>query len=185
MALLFLPGTILHEISHMIVAGLLLVPVGEIDLWPQVEENGIRLGSIQVGKTDILRRFIIGIAPIVVGLFIMTSILVIFKETLLDSPSIWQIGLILYAVFEIGNTMFSSKKDLEGAFVVLISSLILLALILVGLLLTNHLPDFSMISKINLIRVEQIMQKVNLFLIIPIGINLLILGLTKLLRLKI
>src|SRR4051812_26423996 len=60
LAVLFLPGTIIHELAHAITAGVMLVHVGEIEFVPQITERGVKLGSAQIGVTDPIRRSLIG-----------------------------------------------------------------------------------------------------------------------------
>ena len=51
-SVIFLPGTFVHELSHFLFALFLLVPVGEVDLVPTIEEGNVKLGSVAIGKTD-------------------------------------------------------------------------------------------------------------------------------------
>ncbi len=140
-AILFLPGTFLHEMSHFLTALFLLVPVGTIELMPQRQGDSVKMGSVPIGKTDPIRRTLIGIAPIIFGLGVL------FVTTPLTIP-IWVHGFI---AFEVGNTMFSSKKDLEGSWILLF---------LIPLIFVLKI-DWS------------ILQKVDVFLVIPILVDLL------------
>src|SRR3989344_9551519 len=124
--LFFLPGVIIHELSHYLVANLLFVRTGEIKFVPEITEDGIRLGSVGIEKTDPIRRAIIGFAPVVIGL----SILLILTNYLTQSFVFFEgiqlsdlggIFLLIYVLFVIGNTMFSSQKDLEGTIELLIA----------------------------------------------------------------
>ncbi len=114
MATIFLPGTIIHEFSHAIMAKLLFVYVGNMELMPQLHGESLKLGSVEVGRTDTVRNFLIGIAPFIVG----TSLLLV---TLFYSFTHHVFGfnlftfLILLFTFIIANTMYSSRKDMEGA----------------------------------------------------------------------
>lgn len=94
MAILFLPGTIIHELAHLLSAGMLLVPTGEINLLPEVEGNTVKLGSVQVGKTDLIRRSMIGVAPILLGLFCIFALFIIVPFSL-DNLSWWKAWLVL------------------------------------------------------------------------------------------
>src|SRR3989338_5645756 len=58
----------------------------------------------------------------------------------------WQIALSGYIVFELANTMFSSKKDLEGALAFLITLGFMTALLSLGLYLAGMLPSLSLID---------------------------------------
>src|SRR5258708_2029001 len=63
LSVLFFPGTLIHELSHAVMAGILFVPVAHMEFIPKIEEGGVKLGSIAVAKTDPLRRLLIGMAP--------------------------------------------------------------------------------------------------------------------------
>jgi hypothetical protein len=177
LAFIFLPGTIIHELSHVICAGVLMVHTGEIEFIPEIHEGGIKLGSAEIGITDPIRRSLIGIAPVLIGLFIIIGGLYLFSSNLLSgkSYSVWIYLAIFYALFVVGNTMFSSKKDLEGVLgVVVLLISILAALYLLGfrelfVLLNNFIQNSS-----------SYIYKSNLFLLAPIAVNLVIIGFTKL-----
>ncbi|SRR5258706_9402346 len=152
-SVLFLPGTFLHEISHFLTALFLLVPVGQIELMPERTESGLKMGSVPIGKTDPIRRTLIGVAPVIFGLGVL------FITTPFTIP-IWAHA---YIAFEVGNTMFSSKKDLEGSIIVFI----VLATIISILYLMGVRIDFNFDYSI--------IQRADLFLAIPVGIDFLLL----------
>lgn len=138
LVLMFLPGTIVHELSHMLVAGIFFVPVGKIDVVPELTKDGrVRYGRAQIGKTDIFRRSLIGLSPLLAGLatlwiiyFLLLSPLpTSFSEILIfmQQPIVW---LGLYLTFFISTMMFSSRKDLE---VLLVSVPVLTILIALSL----------------------------------------------------
>lgn len=112
LALIFFPGVLIHELGHFFMANILFVPTGEIEFLPKVQEGGIKLGSVTIASTDPFRRFLIGVAPVISGIGIL--LLASFYLTPLW-PLSWKTAVFIYILFEIGNTMFSSKKDLEGA----------------------------------------------------------------------
>lgn len=112
LAVIFLPGTIIHELSHLLTAGIMLVPVGEISVLPEVEEERVKLGNVQIGKVDPFRLTIVGVAPVLIGMLSILGIL--YFAQISQSLVWWQIILGLYLIFEISNTMFSSKKDIAG-----------------------------------------------------------------------
>ncbi|MBI3159051.1 MAG: hypothetical protein HYZ26_05575 [Chloroflexi bacterium] len=67
-ALLFLPGVLLHELSHYLMAKLLFVPTGRFSIFPRDLKNGmLQLGYVETAKTGLLREFFIGIAPLLAG----------------------------------------------------------------------------------------------------------------------
>src|ERR1035437_2432032 len=70
LSFLFLPGIIVHELSHILVAAILFVPVGSMEFAPKRHGNAVKLGSVEIAKTDPIRRSIIGCAPFFMGLLI-------------------------------------------------------------------------------------------------------------------
>lgn len=121
LAFLFMPGTIIHEVAHYLMAHLLFVPVGSMELMPRLDEKGgVKLGSVQIARTDPFRRALIGVAPFLFGTLIILLTLWYTQGT--GDP--WLLILIGYIVFEIGNTMFSSRKDMEGTLELLITVII-------------------------------------------------------------
>jgi hypothetical protein len=159
-AFLFLPGTFVHEMSHFLFALFLLVPVGQIELMPEFEENGLKMGSVPIGKSDPIRRTLIGVAPVIFGLLIMLgSVFYVYQNNLFTKP-IADI-ILAYVIFEISNTMFSSKKDMEGSVITAIIIAIIYAIIyLIGVRVSINVNP-------------EIFKKADLFLLVPIGVNLL------------
>lgn len=125
--ILFLPGVFIHEASHYILALLLGVRTGKFVLLPQIVENRIILGHVEIGKTDFLRRFLVGIAPLLVGLFLL-YLLFQYGPKLDDSSTIVQFLLFAFLTFEIVNTMFLSKEDVKGSWKVFVPLIFFLAL---------------------------------------------------------
>ncbi len=76
LAVLFLPGTMIHELSHALVAVVLRVPVGRMEFLPKMDSGTIRLGSVEIGQSDRVRRSLIGVAPFLVGMPIMLVVFV-------------------------------------------------------------------------------------------------------------
>jgi len=113
--ILFLPGTIIHEVSHLVVATILRVPTGRLSIIPERDLGGeIKAGKLALGKTDPFRYTAIGIAPMLVGL---TLIYLIGKFILPQVATSFFLLFIVYCLlFTVSTTMFSSKKDL-GSFI--------------------------------------------------------------------
>lgn len=113
-SIIFLPGTIIHELSHWVVAEILQVRTGAITIFPDLEggEGGSsqRLGSVATERTDPFRGFLIGLAPFISGL----AILAVLGKLLADGWGVylwWQLGLIIYGIMVIGNSMMISESD--------------------------------------------------------------------------
>ena len=67
-SILFLPGVVLHELSHYVMAICLRVKTGRFSLIPQNLGNGrLQLGYIETARTDFIRDALIGIAPLFTG----------------------------------------------------------------------------------------------------------------------
>ncbi len=164
-AILFLPGTFIHEMSHFLTALFLLVPVGQIELMPQIEEStnekgrfAIRMGSVPIGRCDLIRRTLIGMAPIIFGLsIILGSIFYVYTKNLFNITVI--LIILIYVVFEVGNSMFSSKKDLEGSLIVVAITIIIYFIL--------YFAGVRISLDIN----EGLFKTVDIFLLVPILID--------------
>ena len=67
-SLIFLPGVLLHELSHYGMAVLLGVDAARFSLIPQLLDDGrLQLGYVETAKTDIARDLLVGAAPLIVG----------------------------------------------------------------------------------------------------------------------
>ena len=171
LAIIFFPGTLIHEMSHFLTSLLLLVPVGEVTLFPKIEVDSIKLGSVAIAKTDPVRRFFIGVAPIIFG-FSIIFILIYFVSVnrLIDA----RVGYILavYLIFEVGNTMFMSKKDLDGA----LQLFIILGILALILYLFGFSLSLSWLINLMGINDFQLFKLAFKFSLIPIAIDFLVLG---------
>jgi uncharacterized membrane protein len=83
-----------------------------MEIMPKIMDDEIRLGSVQVAKTDPFRRTIIGVAPVLLGMAIIFGTLFYLQPLAEKNSGIYI--FLFYVIFSIGNTLFSSKKDLEG-----------------------------------------------------------------------
>lgn len=183
LSFLFLPGIVIHELSHLLTAGILFVPVGEIEFMPKLIEGGVKLGSVAIARTDPVRRAIIGFAPVLIGFAIIIGLTYFFVNSssivqTIEPNSSWEIGIrvfIVYFIFAVSNTMFSSSKDMEGTVEILIALLI----IFVVSYFLGFRPQVSFIERVLTKGVLDIVQKSTIFLLAPISIDLLILGIIR------
>ncbi len=187
MAVLLLPGTVIHEVSHMLVAEILGVRTGEFNFMPQKKENSneIRIGGIKIAKSDPIRRTIIGVSPIFLGLVLISVLFYLQILPIIKNPSLflnnnWQyyllFGLSSYALFVVSNTMFSSKKDLEQAIYPIVLLIILVVALQIGgitikVSLNQQTRDFFL----------NILQSLNYSLLATISIDIVFLLLAKIL----
>lgn len=180
LAILFLPGTIIHELAHLLVAGVMFIPVGELSVLPEIEGESVKLGSVQIGKVDPIRMSLVGVAPVIFGvggiLFILSFV----------NFSVWpQAVLGLYLIFEIGNSMFSSKRDLEGviwflAAVIVVGGGLLGVLYFLNPLLLQNIWIY--LNSANLSALANFFKQAAIYLFIPISLDLAVISLTKLYR---
>jgi hypothetical protein len=127
-----LPGVILHELSHVLMAFILRVRTQGFTVVPRRETDGrVALGSVMVERVDAVRASLIGLAPFLAGSIAIWWIgqsvfgLADLGATLLSGhgptigdainqmihqPDAW---LWLYLLFAISNTMFPSASDRE------------------------------------------------------------------------
>jgi hypothetical protein len=135
-----LPGVVVHELSHWLMAKILRVRVGKLSIGPKRKGRSRRvtLGSVQVGAVDPLRASLIGLAPLLGGtaIILAVGILVLdvgnLAQTMVDSglagimaaleqavhvPDFW---LWLYVIFAISNAMLPSESDMAAVRPVLI-----------------------------------------------------------------
>jgi hypothetical protein len=67
-SIIFLPGVILHELSHWVMARVLGVRTGTISLIPERTPQGsLRMGFVETSRSDLLRETLIGAAPLLTG----------------------------------------------------------------------------------------------------------------------
>jgi len=130
MTIALFPGTVLHELSHLFTAEVLGVHTGKLTLVPEsIEEDNIQSGSVAIARSDPFRRTAIGIAPFVNGVIVLTALSWWFSQTLLGYWLIINmqitLGIILYLILTVTNTMFTSKEDMVGVVPVFLTMTIL------------------------------------------------------------
>src|SRR3989344_2487342 len=106
---LFFPGTVVHEISHFLMASMLFLKVRSIEIFPKWEKNEIKLGSVQYEKKDFVRGILVGISPFFAGVLFFWSV---SGLKLFPSQNVFLNLIFLYLIFTVSSMMFSSKRDL-------------------------------------------------------------------------
>ena len=150
-SILFLPGVLLHELSHYFMARLLKVPVGRLSIIPQPLPDGrLRLGYVETASTDFLRDALIGAAPLITGsLFVayaglvhlnfaaiweqlalgqISSLLPAFSQVS-NQPDFW---IWFYIIFVVSSTMFPSATDRRAWSPILLTLGLFVALLLIS-----------------------------------------------------
>lgn len=173
LSFIFLPGVIIHELSHLIMASILFVPTGEIEFTPQLRDGkAIKMGSVAIGKADPFRRALIGVAPILAGVSIIAGALFYFT-----SSTSFSVIILLYVLFQITNTMFSSSKDVEGTVELLLVIIILLiALYFIGFRVPQAFIN-TLFSQNNV----DVLKRLNLLFLVPLGLDAVIIAITRML----
>ena len=143
-SLMFLPGVLLHEVSHFLMAHLLGVRTGRFSIIPKKLEGGrIQLGYVETASSDFFRDALIGVAPLVTGgIFVafagvsrlglntlwesltqgqMSSFSMAMKSVV-DMPDFW---IWFYLIFAVSSTMMPSSSD-RRAWLPLISMMVIL-----------------------------------------------------------
>jgi len=133
-ALIFLPGTAIHEVSHWLMARLLRVRTGKMTLLPKLKgKDQIVMGSVMVARTDPFRASLVGLAPLLGGSVVVILLLQqtlgmgnpetlfyngqgLFKLGdqlfgLLNTRDVW---LYLYLLFAVSNSMLPSASDRDA-----------------------------------------------------------------------
>jgi hypothetical protein len=122
---LVLPGVMLHELSHALVALLLGVRVLRVNLFQFRNLYDPRQGEVIVARADPLRMSLIGAAPLFGGLAVLTLLV---RSLLPETAALgaltlvhlgpllgnWRALLVLYLLFAIANTMFPSEADRQA-----------------------------------------------------------------------
>lgn len=167
LAFIFLPGTFIHELAHFLMARIVLVPVGKMEFLPKQDGERVKLGSVMIGRCDPFRRLLIGVAPFLVG-----TTLIILTLFIAEKESLWGVNyaiiIILYILFEIGNSMFSSKKDLEGA----VAVVLLVLITIVALYLLGVRVNTTFLQKALNDQTLHIFYQGAIYLLLPLGLDL-------------
>lgn len=166
---LFLPGVMIHELAHLLTSEVLFVKTHGLSLTLERHGDELTMGSVQIEKTDPVRRAIIGFAPVFVGfIFIFFTTFLFLSDKSPFSPVINYL-IIFFVVFEVGNTMFSSRKDLDGTV-----ELLIFFVLVFGVLYVLGFSFQPIIDFMNSHNVEELFLKAIKILLIPISIDLFI-----------
>lgn len=166
-SLLFLPGTILHELSHFFAAIILFLKVKDVQIFPEFKENEIKLGHVLYEKKDFLRSILVGIAPFFGALFFF-FLLSFFH--LFPANNFWQNLFFGYLIFAVSSSMFSSKQDLVDL-IYIVPTIFFLA----GIIYIFDLKiDIIFKNKHWLTLLSSFLSKINFYLFLSLVTNLLL-----------
>lgn len=191
-SIIFLPGVLLHEFSHYLMAVILGVQAARFSLIPQILPEGrLQLGYVETDKTDIIRDSLIGAAPLLAG----GSIIAYLSATRLDLMPLWdvlrngQLNLFLlgitllpqvkdfplwfYLVFTISSTMLPSRSDRHAWLPLGVTMAVLLALAVVAgagpWMLANVAPLLNTVM-LSSATVFGLSVMLHVVLIVPVGL---------------
>jgi len=174
-SLIFLPGIFIHEMAHLLMALILLVPVGGINFLSDIKKGGGNLGSVEVGKTDFIRSFFIAVAPLIFGFgIIFVAVSFVTKISFLNN---WLVSvLVVYIIFEVANNMFISRKDVKAALGLIIFFLVISIVFLIfgSKLFLSY--EFVLSKELVLI-----FKQASLYLLVPLFIDSVLVFLFKIL----
>ena len=129
-ALLFLPGTLVHEFAHWFMAQLLGVKTAGFSVLPVLDKKGeVRLGAVQVRGGNLVEHALIGMAPMLLGGLLTVGL----SYVLVDVEAMSRAGqgqdwsamvrvlrdafhhpdalILMYLLFTISSSMFLSASD--------------------------------------------------------------------------
>ncbi|NOZ50091.1 MAG: hypothetical protein GXP37_08610 [Chloroflexi bacterium] len=160
--LFVLPGTLIHETSHWLMAQLVGVKTGNVTVLPKFQRKGpIRLGSVDVRGGNLLQLTLVGIAPFLVGGFLtvwvsyglidfetlhflwrqfsFSNLLAVIQQVIYQPDSV----LGLYLLFIVSDAMFLSASDVTSLRQFLIYTAIAMAVLLGLGGLPTQLPTWT------------------------------------------
>jgi len=142
MAILFWPGTVVHEFAHAGMALILRVPVHHISLRPSVLATGDEvLGYVQTAGSDRFRYFLVSMAPLPVAIALLTVLSRYVQNHIQPfdlHPAIYP--LLAYATLQIAESMFPSPIDIRNTGKAAYVSAVLLFAGSYALILSNRSP---------------------------------------------
>ena len=134
---IFFIGTLVHELSHIIMARLLFVRTKNINLQTEIiDDRHIKYGTAEIEVTDPFRSNLIGIAPLIFGISLIYFLTLNINFNFLT----WYDAIKLFLISQISNSMFLSDSDTKDLKVI---SIILLIILLPLLFINAKYSFFS------------------------------------------
>lgn len=129
--LVFLPGILVHEGAHWVMAWLLGLKPGKFRVWPVRKGSVVGLGSVTTKRGGPVRDSLVGIAPLLVGTLLVSLLsrlwlaeipvqavlasndLALWREAWARAFATPDALLWAYLIYAIANGMMPSKPDRE------------------------------------------------------------------------
>jgi hypothetical protein len=160
-SIIFLPGTVIHELSHFLFAILTGAKTGKIEIFPRFleedwedEEGGgnVTLGYVQTQRLNPIQGLFVGLAPFILGMAMLVWISTQIQVSYL-SASYYLLVFQGYLFFTISNSFFPSSSDLKHVYPVAITLIIVLAALWffgINFLVTPSADFFDLLNTISL-----------------------------------
>lgn len=171
-SLIFLPGTIIHELSHFFFAILTGARTGKIEIFPEYleeeweEENSgsVALGYVQTQKLNPIQGFFVGIAPFLVGIILLTWLGSEIQKSYFSGNLLF-LFFESYLFFTIGNSFFPSWSDIKQTLsLIIILSVFVLVFWIIG---------FQVVPQLNQ-NYQDMLISISLTILISSSLNLLV-----------
>ena len=125
-SVIFLPGTIIHEMSHLFAAAITGTKIGKVEIFPELprgrigaefdqSKKSVHLGYVQTQELGLFRGFLVGTAPLLVGLGILAWIASTLKFSIFNFQFSIATMLKIYVFFTVANSLFLSWADVKQA----------------------------------------------------------------------
>lgn len=175
-AFVFFPGVVIHELSHAFAAIVTGVRVSHMEFLPKIIDGRLKLGSVSLSQTDPFRRTWIGVAPVLGGCAAILGAMFLYREFFLGSYiALFLTGLFVY---QVSNTMFSSRKDIEGTGIFFVFFIVtLFVLWIVGV----PVATFFLTSDIGVL-FQHLFMRGSYYLGVAIGIDLFVLSILGIIK---
>ncbi len=185
------PGTLVHELSHLIVAELLGVKAHKLTLVPEdIRGNEIGVGSVTIHQTGSIRQAIIGLAPFVTGIISLSWVSLNLSKLLSETGGIFTVMqqanqetlivvLLIYVLFSISNGMYPSSSDLKALpTFLLIIAVILTTFYFVGIGLGLSIKALSWLQPVfeSLVSSLALVLAINGALLLTVNVLIVLLG---------
>ena len=157
-------------------AMILFLRVRDIHIFPQWEGNNIKLGYVLYEKQDVFRSIIVGIAPVIVGLLFFWWMSMI--EPFTNASLLFRI-LLIYIIFIVSSTMFSSKQDLVDIIYVIPLFLIIGSVVFV---FRQYVFSFIEANPAILANLQNFLYAINWYIFYSIIIHAVLIGSIELLK---
>jgi hypothetical protein len=161
--IMFLPGIIIHELSHWTMAWLLGMNPRGLSLWPKIRGKHVEMGSVKVTSGGVVRDSLTGMAPLLAGsvvvflishfVFDTSSLLLAWEDGGValsmsqfgDAFSVPNAWVWIYIVFAVSNAMVPSVADRQP----LLSLLAYSAVVVLALYVIGWMPQVTVPSQVS------------------------------------